>query len=1441
MAVIKQPDPVQLSIIIPVHNQWHLTQTCITSLLQFPPTTPFEIVVVDDGSTDKTPARLAGLSAIDYRIRFVLNSTPHRFARACNCGANVANGELLLIMNNDIEARESGWFEPLASVLQQRADVGIVAPRLLFLNGTVQHCGKVWSLGPDALPRSEHYLYEQSSDLPTAQQSGAFLTVTGACILLRRQQFMDIGPFDERYENGWEDDDLCLAFRSQGLLSWVCAESTLIHHQGGTLKAEALVLERYLGILKQKGITLASDDHFLVGLQQRTAGQAERFEQTWQRNRQLFLEKWGGQTNSLISCSSDGVTAQPHPHPNLLLEGEGTKNVTIVIVTYNSSGTITACLDSLARTVRQGDLVVIVDNHSQDDTCVLVQEFESRLALKLVRNSDNRGFSAASNQGIRLAVTPFVALLNPDTVVTPGWLERLAHYFENRSVVAVGPISNFAAGRQSVVCHWHGELPQGVGPEQASELLYQMNQGKSEETKLLIGFCLMIRLELLHLLGGLDERLFLGNDDLELSWRLRLHGHRLLIATDVFVWHEGQHSFKSDPATTTGRLVQESSDALYRILATHYGAERVPSPTELWGIDWFHPGEGAFNPAVKFDQVLSLPTSWVCPVSDAGLPLISIVILTYNQWFYTEGCLASIRQHTPEPYQLIVVDNGSSDGTRERLQALVATDSRYRLLLNDENRGYAAGCNQGMQQARGEYIVLLNNDVVVTPVWLSGLMECHGSHPQAGIVGPLTNRASGIQVVPQPDYAATGGLAGFARQFRIQNHHRWVRSRRVVGFCMLFKRSLIEEIGLLDEQFGTGNYEDDDLCLRAAVAGHQNLVAADVYIHHHGSMSFKGNKIDYRAALTRNAALFQEKWSRPVTDPLIGRRISICRVLEECEQTFLDDQLDKAALMIRQAVAEYPENPLLQELQERIESVVRSACPVLQQVELLRKQGDCEYANAIILNRFMHEPWHPQLQNDMLDLGRDGYPGLSIRADEAFRLYPSSRGLARLRTELAGLEERPETGDWAESFLAGFGPDDRVLQAGREHRKRCGMYQTTGMPGKSVALCMIVKDEEQQLARCLASCRPLVHEMILVDTGSSDRTRQIAGLFGAQVISLPWQNDFSSARNCSIERATTDWILVMDADEAISPRDYQVFKDILVSATLEQAYIMTTRNYTTSTGLEGLVPCRGDYPESEAGVGWTPSDKVRLFPNRKGISFQGVIHEMVDETLQQAGVTMAQHPVPVHHYGGLQQQKNRAKQEQYLALGLKKLAEQPDDVKALYELAVQAAELEQYATAEQLWMQLLAYQPDFARGWFNLGYVLLRQGKLQESLRASERAQAMDPDLTDALINLTICETCLCTGEQAYQRVMQAQQRCPEQPALLGLAVLALYRIGKATEGRQLVLQLQEAGMDCRKLFCGVRDLMQQQGATTELAAVVQAVTDASSSTGAAESISSCS
>ncbi|MCZ7626166.1 MAG: hypothetical protein M5R38_10535 [Candidatus Methylomirabilis sp.] len=148
---------------------------------------------------------------------------------------------------------------------------------------------------------------------------------------------------------------------------------------------------------------------------------------------------------------------------------------------------------------------------------------------------------------------------------------------------------DYAAELQNIDRHLPDGAPKRMALSEVSDLLARVNAGKGIETKLLTGFCLMVPRRVLDEIGLLDEALFVGNDDLDLSWRLRLKGYKLLVATDTFIHHEGQVSFKSETETKTSQLVQESTDRLYAKLEAHYGVGSVPSPMELWGITWFKP------------------------------------------------------------------------------------------------------------------------------------------------------------------------------------------------------------------------------------------------------------------------------------------------------------------------------------------------------------------------------------------------------------------------------------------------------------------------------------------------------------------------------------------------------------------------------------------------------------------------------------------------------------------------------------------------------------------------------------------------------------------------------------------------------------------------------------------------------------------------------------
>ncbi|MCM3175095.1 glycosyltransferase family 2 protein [Paenibacillus sp. MER 99-2] len=240
----------------------------------------------------------------------------------------------------------------------------------------------------------------------------------------------------------------------------------------------------------------------------------------------------------------------------------------------------------------------------------------------------------------------------------------------------------------------------------------------------------------------------------------------------------------------------------------------------------------------------------------------SIIIPTYNGLDLLQSCIASIRQYTGAhtPYEIVVVDNGSTDGT-----AAYCAKERLRFVRLPENRGFPAACNAGLRVAIGDELLLLNNDVTVTSCWLENLRTTLYSDEQVGITGPVTNYASGIQQV-KVDFHSMEHFQELARENNVSDPEKWIEVKRIVGLCMLIRRRVLDSIGLLDEAYSPGHYEDDDYCYRARVKGFRLRVCGDVLVHHQGSASFlKTDPDTWKQLLERNRSIFINKWQ---VDPL---------------------------------------------------------------------------------------------------------------------------------------------------------------------------------------------------------------------------------------------------------------------------------------------------------------------------------------------------------------------------------------------------------------------------------------------------------------------------------------------------------------------------------------------------------------------------------------------
>src|SRR5690606_30602275 len=140
---------------------------------------------------------------------------------------------------------------------------------------------------------------------------------------------------------------------------------------------------------------------------------------------------------------------------------------------------------------------------------------------------------------------------------------------------------------------------------------------------------------------------------------------------------------------------------------------------------------------------------------------------------------------------------------------------------------------------------------LVSNNWLHNMRSALLSSPKVGIVGPLTNYASGIQRVKAPPYATLSEYLQIRDSLNTPDPAKWRDVERLVGFCMLFRRQLLHEIGLLDERFSPGHYEDDDYCHRTRAKGYRLLIAGDTFVHHHGSASFRKQHSAYLKKVLR--------------------------------------------------------------------------------------------------------------------------------------------------------------------------------------------------------------------------------------------------------------------------------------------------------------------------------------------------------------------------------------------------------------------------------------------------------------------------------------------------------------------------------------------------------------------------------------------------------------
>jgi len=333
-----------------------------------------------------------------------------------------------------------------------------------------------------------------------------------------------------------------------------------------------------------------------------------------------------------------------------------------------------------------------------------------------------------------------------------------------------------------------------------------------------------------------------------------------------------------------------------------------------------------------------------------------------------------------------------------------------------------------------------------------------------------------------------------------------------------------------------------------------------------------------------------------------------------------------------------------------------------------------------------------------------------------------------------------------------------------------------------LGLSMIVKNAAETIRPCLESVREMVDQIVIADTGCTDNTCDIAREFGAAIITFPWENNFAAARNAALKSMTTDWILVLDADEELD-REAHKHLPALLGATGVGGYVTPIRNYMLSRFNRGWdrVSVPNDYRHERAknAPSYIAHENCRLFRKHPEICFTGRIHELVEPQIRTLGLKLVMANFFIHHFGQLVGEEAREKKRVfYRDLLRAKAEEKPDDPVAWTQLGLHEFEcFNQPEEALRCFERALTLQPNAPETWLFTGMVFLKLERYEDALKALQHdwrkgsSTALREDLRgDALYGVGRYKE----ARTAYHRALKQSGRDPLVESKLGYTEVKL-------------------------------------------------------------------
>ena len=911
-----------VSIVIPAYNNFNYTKQCIFSIFKNHPLSSFEIIIIDNGSTDETKEYFAEFNGLN-NFRFISNDENLGFAKASNMGAKLSRSENILFLNNDTVVSKGAIDELHYSITADPAEslkIGAAGPLLLYPDKKIQEAGIKFE--ERLVPYNAYSGMDISgcgqSDIKNAIYIRSYNALTAACLMLKKEVFESAGGFDEGYINGFEDVDLCLKLRESGYKLIFNPKSIIFHFEEKTAGRKKHDIENINRFMKRWGLKykrdnyiFAESDNLFIANKSKNDTSKYFISLNWFKSAEKEID-------NLISCNKYGEALKLCGDILKLNEynikfHRKKENIKRNFVIAESQKDIRLMLDekekllfvyktimeSIAKdnktkvTLDENEIYQIWIKYNEPSKAELEKqrifelEFKPKISVIMpVYNTDREYLIKAIESVINQTYPNWELCIADDASTEIHVKEILKYYKEKDERIKViyrtenGHISkasntalSIATGDYVALLDHDDELPESslffvvkeINEHPDAKLIY------SDEDKLYFDGSRVLRV-LPYFKSDWNPDLFLSQNFIS-----HLGVYKKSIVDKIGGFREGYEGS------------QDYDLALRFVEKIKYSEIRhIPRILYHWRMT---EGSTAVNVENKSYTVIAARKAIQdhiermhikAKVVEAPLIpmynrviyeigqnfLVSIIIPTYNGYSNLKKCIDSITEKTSyKNYEILIVNNNSDD--EQTINYLKFINSLYNIKVIDYNKpfNYAVINNYAVKSAKGEVLVLLNNDTeVIDGDWLRELIS-HALRPEIGAVGAKllypdnTIQHAGIVIdkfgggVLYVFRGLNGDDAGYlGRANLLQNYSA------VTGACMAVRKKLYEQVGGFYKNLSIA-YNDIDFCLKIMKLGYYNVYTPYAVLYIYGSkMSVCDDTEKNKIRLNREFDYLINKW-----------------------------------------------------------------------------------------------------------------------------------------------------------------------------------------------------------------------------------------------------------------------------------------------------------------------------------------------------------------------------------------------------------------------------------------------------------------------------------------------------------------------------------------------------------------------------------------------------